>query len=99
MADPWTIAAVVGAPLLARMLGGGDQTIDTTQRQEIPKWLEELYLKRIQMANNIYGGNPSSFLSLFGGNQPQNINMGQALPKSMIKLAQPNPLQKALGGG
>ena len=95
----WPAAAIVATPFLTRMLGGGDQAMDTTSRQEIPKWLEELYLKRIQMANNIYGGNPSSFLSLFGGNQPQNINMGQALPKSMIKLAQPNPLQEALGGG
>ena len=95
----WEALAIASTPVIARMLGGGDQARDTTQRQEIPKWLEELYLKRIQMANNIYGGNPSSFLSLFGGNQPQNINMGQALPKSMINLAQPNPLQKALGGG
>jgi len=95
----WEALAIASTPVIARMLGGGDQARDITQRQEIPKWLEELYLKRIQMANNIYGGNPSSFLSLFGGNQPQNINMGQALPKSMINLAQPNPLQKALGGG
>ena len=95
----WEALAIASTPVIARMLSGGDQARDITQRQEIPKWLEELYLKRIQMANNIYGGNPSSFLSLFGGNQPQNINMGQALPKSMINLAQPNPLQKALGGG
>ena len=94
----WEVATPF-IPFITRMFGGGDQARDITQRQEIPKWLEELYLKRIQMANNIYGGNPSSFLSLFGGNQPQNINMGQALPKSMINLAQPNPLQKALGGG
>ena len=95
----WPAAAIVATPFFNLLPVGGNQAIDITQRQEIPKWLEELYLKRIQTANNIYGGNPSSFLSLFGGNQPQNINMGQALPKSMINLAQPNPLQKALGGG
>ena len=95
----WEALAIASTPVIARMLGGGDQARDITQRQEIPKWLEELYLKRIQMANNIYGGNPSSFLSLFGGSQPLNINMGQSLPKSMINLTQPNPLQKALGGG
>lgn len=95
----WEAAAIVAAPFLSRMFGGGDQARDITQRQEIPKWLEELYLKRIQMANNIYGGNPSSFLSLFGGNKPQDINMSQYLPQSRIALSQPNPLTKALGGG
>lgn len=92
-------ASLIASPFLARMFGGGDQARDITQRQEIPKWLEELYLKRIQMANNIYGGNPSSFLSLFGGNKPQDINMSQYLPNSRIALSQPNPLTKALGGG
>ena len=75
----WPALAIAATPFLTRILGGGDSSRDVTQRTEIPQWLTDLYLKQMGIANNVYGGHPSSFLSLYGGGKPQNMNLSQFL--------------------